>query len=136
MAYRFEFDLNRCLAEVVLMNPTHEHDVVQAMDVVTQHPEFVNGMRVLLNAQAADFTPDIDTIRRFVAFHTSHPKLRNCPAAVTVGKLVDFGMSNMFAILCQLRASRVNSFQDRQRAIDWLMTQSVGETTSGSGLSA
>lgn len=125
MAFHFEFDAAKQLSVVIFSGSCDESEILRGVDALTHQKEFMPGNRVISDVRNADYTPEASTIKRFAEFHANHEHLKRCPVAIVVSKLVDYGMSNMFAILCQLKDFRVQSFLDRTKAERWLLTQSV-----------
>lgn len=131
MAFTVTFDESNQLARIAIFQPSNPPEAVTAVSSLTALPGFLPGCRILVDARESGFTPDVTAIRRFADFHTNHPVLRYCPTAIVTHDLVDYGMSNMFAILCQLKNSAVAGFRTVAEAENWLTTLSRNPIATG-----
>ncbi|WP_020472758.1 hypothetical protein [Zavarzinella formosa] len=120
MPFQLTFDPEHRLATITGSGPADAAAIRGILLQVVADPEFKFGYRVLLDARSLDYTPTPEETRAFVEFHMSIEALRNSKVAVVVGKLVDFGMANMFAALCDLEDAPVQSFQSIIAAKEWL----------------
>ncbi|MBA4191351.1 MAG: hypothetical protein C0467_25495 [Planctomycetaceae bacterium] len=87
---------------------------------VVSDPRFEPGYRILMDVRDVEFTPTTTEIRFFVEFHMSHEALRRSRVAIVVTNLVDFGMANMFATLCELHDAPARGFRSLNAALEWL----------------
>lgn len=122
MPFQIAIDSHRQMATLVGSGSTDAPGFRAALLRLVADPDFVPGYRVLVDARDLDYTPTPNETRMFVEFHMSLPSLRTSKVAVVVTKLVDFGMANMFASLCELRDAPVCSFLSLSAAEEWLGT--------------
>jgi hypothetical protein len=87
---------------------------------VVADPSFQAGYRILVDGRALDYTPTKSETEQFANFHSTTEGLRKSKVAVVVAKTVDYGMANMFAILCGLNDAKVRSFRSVAPAEKWL----------------
>ena len=120
MPFQLTINPHNRLVVIVGTGVTDEAEFRAILLQAVADPAFEAGYHVLVDARALEYTPTTSETHRFVEFHLSHEELRRSKVAVVVTKLVDYGMANMFAILCDLQNAQVRSFRSLEEAEEWL----------------
>ncbi len=99
--------------------PVNDRAILDGLSQAANEPEVTRGFRFLIDVRRSGYTPNRASVQIFVNFHVNHPILRHCPTAIVTEELVDFGVSNMFAMLCELHNAQVRAFRSLDEAEAW-----------------
>jgi len=120
MPFQVTVDPSRRWVTIIGTGITDAAGFRAALLEVVANPMFQAGYRILVDSSELDYTPTVEETHQFAQFHSANNSLRSSKVAVVVAKTVDYGMANMFAILCGLKDSPVRSFQSSAEAEKWL----------------
>jgi hypothetical protein len=120
MPFQVTVDPSRQWVAIIGTGTTDAAGFRAILSELVTNPAFHAGYRILVDSRELNFTPTTEETREFAKFHGATDSLKSSKVAVVVAKTVDYGMANMFAILCGLEDSPVRSFQSIAEAENWL----------------